>query len=340
MVLCVRTAGETLAFASDLDWVEELAREALHGASGGSPTARPSVRVEIERSRRAFPVARWSPVTRGVWSQGGDVVVPDVGTSGFDLLARLGGDVPTFVFRWRPPPRTRAAGLVLRSRQLLLARAVLVQYPPLWVAAGRGVAPLHAPACTAGGAVLMLSGPAGVGKTTLIADALASGGQAVADNVVTSDGRRCWGLVEPQRIEGAGGHRMPHGRGERVMPNRVDGLEPDRILVLRRADHERSGPGPRVRVAPCPPDRAARNLVAGTWMAGELRRFWPLAATLALASGRGPVQPPVAEVAAQLAARVPAFEVSLRDLAGVRLADLAHLTRAESETQEQEQVPS
>jgi hypothetical protein len=44
-------------------------------------------------------------------------------------------------------------------------------------------------------------------------------------------------------------------------------------------------------------------------MAGELRRFWPLAATLALATGLGPAHPDVSGVAAMLAARLPCAEV-------------------------------
>ena len=46
-------------------------------------------------------------------------------------------------------------------------------------------------------------------------------------------------------------------------------------------------------IRPLSPDEAARALVAGTYMAGELRRFWPFAATLALATGIGPVHPDV-----------------------------------------------
>ena len=44
-------------------------------------------------------------------------------------------------------------------------------------------------------------------------------------------------------------------------------------------------------------------------MAGELRRFWGLAAALAAASGVGPVHPPVATTAAALADRLPCFEL-------------------------------
>jgi hypothetical protein len=46
-------------------------------------------------------------------------------------------------------------------------------------------------------------------------------------------------------------------------------------------------------------------------MAGELRRYWAFAGTLALGTGLGPPHPPVAEVAAALAHRLPAVEITL-----------------------------
>jgi hypothetical protein len=320
MEMTARTAGEVVALSSDLHWVEELGREALHGAIVTAPAARPTMRIEVEKSRAPFSTAGWPLLTRGVPHRAGEVVIPDVCTSGFDLLARVHDEVPTFVFRWRPPLKTRAAAAALRSRQILLVRAALLQYPALWQAGRRGLAPIHAPACTSGETSVLLAGPAGVGKTTLIASALVAGARATGDNLSLSDGRRCWGMVEPQRIEGAGGRRMPHGRGERAMPNRVEHLDPERLLVLRRAD--RGGPGPATRVVSCTAETAARHLVAGTYMAGELRRYWPLAATLTLATGAGPAEPPLSEVARRLSTAMPCYEVQLAGLQGVQLADL------------------
>jgi hypothetical protein len=66
-----------------------------------------------------------------------------------------------------------------------------------------------------------------------------------------------------------------------------------------------------VTTAVVAPDRAGRVLTAGTFMAGELRRYWPFAATLALGTGLGPAQAPVADVAGALASRLPAIEITL-----------------------------
>lgn len=316
MGITVRTASEVVEIDCALPWLDELIREALHGAYGMGGMQRPTMRLEIERSRDAFPIDQWPSLTRGTWHRNGDLVMRDVCTSGFDLLARP-GPVPTFVFRWRPPPRTRAAATALRSRHVLLVRAALLQYPALWFAGRRGVTPLHAPCCTSGDSTVMLAGPAGVGKTTLIAAALAGGSRANGDNLAAADGVRSWGVVEPQRVEGAPGPRMPHGRGEHALPNRIDVAEPDHLFVLRRGD-----PAQPVSVRPCPPEVAARCLVTGTYMAGELRRFWPFAATMAAATGIGPAHPPVGEVAARFAERITCVEVSLPRVAGIHLRDL------------------
>ena len=213
------------------------------------------------------------------------------------------------VARWRPPTRERVASLALRSRFHLLVRAVLLQYPALWQAGLRGRVPLHASGLALDGEVLLLAGPGGVGRTTTVLAAVERGAAACSDNLVVTDGRWLYGLVEPVRIEGGGGRRMAYGRSERTLPGAVASLAPDRILVLRR-DTAAPGTG-AMHVAAIDPDRAARVLTAATYTAGELRRYWAFAATLALGTGRGPAHPAVAQVAAALAARLPAAELVL-----------------------------
>ena len=46
-------------------------------------------------------------------------------------------------------------------------------------------------------------------------------------------------------------------------------------------------------------------------MAGELRRYWAFASTLALGTGVGEIHPRVDEVARTLTARLPCHEVTL-----------------------------
>ena len=169
------TAGERLGIESDLSWVDDLIEESAPGELRRGDAENPSIRVSVESDRRAFDVRGWAVLTRGAWHRAGQVVLRDPCTAGFDLLATIDDGCPSLTFRWRPPRRTRAAAWALRSRFHLLARAVLVQFPALWWAGTRGRAPLHASACTAGGATPLLAGPGGVGKSTLLKWELARG---------------------------------------------------------------------------------------------------------------------------------------------------------------------
>jgi hypothetical protein len=65
-------------------------------------------------------------------------------------------------------------------------------------------------------------------------------------------------------------------------------------------------------------------LITGTYIAGELRRFWPFAATLAAATGLGPPHPPVREIAEAITRRLPCAELILPDEPGPPLRDMLH----------------
>jgi hypothetical protein len=320
MPLTLATAGERLTVLGTPRWLEAVVAEGADRTASETPHAAGAgaggVTVTVEDERAPFDTAGWAPLTRGAVARDGELVAADVCGSGFDLHLRVRAGGPEFTLRWRPAPRALALHRALRSRFHLLARAVLLQYPALWWAGVRGRAPLHAPACTAGAATPLLAGPGGVGKTTLLGRELAAGGVAASDNLSVSDGVAVWGLVEPMRGDGLGGRRMPHGRGEGRMPNRVPELRPDRVVVLRRG----RGDAPVVR--PCTPDTAARALVAGTYVAGELRRYWSYAALLSMATGVGPAHPPVGETAARLAGRLPCVEIVLAQTPGASLAEL------------------
>ena len=216
--------------------------------------------------------------------------------------------------------------MLLAGRFRLLAAQTLLHYPALWWASLRGRAPLHVCVTAGPGGVTMLAGPSGVGKSTLLAAGLRRGETATADNVCACDPRSAFGLVEPLRLDGAGagGPGAPHGRREYPFPARQARLDPDRVVVLRRglpADH-----APAVRQLM--PDEAARELITGTYIAGELRRFWPFAATLALATGLGPAHPNVTGVASALAGRLPCLEIRLASRPSVPLAELLEEVRS------------
>ena len=311
------TAGERLAIRCPQGWI---ARRILEGADGcfvpGPPDA-PTVRVTVEPAREPFPVAGWTRLARDAWCRDGRVMVQDVATSGFDLLAWRDNPVPELVLRWRPPRRTRVAALVLRKRARLLTQAVLLQYPALWAASTRGRVPLHAAALTAGsqGAALLV-GPSGVGKTTLVTEEIAAHGTAVGDNLAVGDGSSVWGVVEPVRSDQAQGRRELHGRRTMHLSGRVPVLDPTVLVVLAR--------GTGYRVEECPPEEASRALVASTYAAGELRRYWGVHALLAMGTGVGPPHPLVSKTAAAFAERLRCLRVELPRVRGERLAE--HLT--------------
>jgi hypothetical protein len=310
------TAGERLGVDCAISWVGKLIEE---GADGGLDTGDPeqaTVRIRVEETRDPFATPGWRPLARGVLVHDRSLVLRNLLSIGFDLRLDVEEGTPLFTFRWRPAARERAMALAMRSRFHLLARSALLRYPALWWAGTRGRAPLHASACTAGDGVALLAGPGGVGKSTLVSNELAAGGRATCDNLCVADGTSAWGVVEPLRVEGGGGRRMPHGRREAAMPSRVPVLEPDRVVVLERSS------AATATVRPCDQPAAVRSLVTGTYMAQELRRYWAFAATLAAGTGIGPPHPPVAEVAATFAGRLPATLITLPSRPGPGLREL------------------
>jgi hypothetical protein len=296
--------------------VWDLLAEGSAGQLRTFETQDPSVRVTVETTRRPFDTSGWPLLTRGAWARDREVVMQNVCTSGFDLHLRATPGQAEFSFRWRPPRRDRAASLLLRSRFHLLARAALVQYPALWWAGTRGRAPLHASACTVGSSIPLLTAPSGVGRSTLVLEQVAAGECATDDNLGVGDGTTVWGLAEPLRVEGGSGRRMPHGRREAAMPGRVAALVPDCVVVLER------GGSNQASLTPCGIARAARSLATSTYMAGELRRYWAFAATLAAGTGVGPGCSPVAEVASAFASRLPCLSLAFARTGGVALAQL------------------
>jgi hypothetical protein len=298
----VTTGGETVVYASELAGVTELIRECADGTDSQGESKAGTVEISIEADRRAFPTQGWRMLSRDAWERDGTVVIRDVCTSGFDVSVHVVDATPHFAFRRRPPLRTRALELADRSRALLLQRSVLLTYPAMWWASTRGRAPLHAACVSSGDAAPLLVGPSGSGKTTVVTRNAAAGGSSVSDNLLVADGITAWSVVEPIRTDDGAGRPMPHGRREGHLPRRLPWLIPDRLLVLRRGDQ------PSVRS--CPPDEAARWLVASTYAAGELRRFWGFAALLSMGIPEVPAHPPVARVADLFARSLQCMEVT------------------------------
>ena len=120
---------------------------------------------------------------------------------------------------------------------------------------------------------------------------LERGAVATSDNLCVSDGRTAWGLLEPRRVpagEGGSkqGRRMPHDRREVPWHGPSGRARPRNWFSFSNAAAAKT-----TTSAPCDPDEAAKSLVAGTYMAGELRRYWAFASTLALGTGVGDIHP-------------------------------------------------
>jgi len=313
----VTTGGETLEIADGAPaWIAALIQETVGGA-GAAATGTPTVRLVAEATTAPFSRQGMHVLTRGSFGDGARVLLLDACSSGFDLLAEVEGEVLTVRARYRPAARTKAANLLLSSRFRLLAGQTLVHYPVLWRSGWRGRVPLHVSVVGNAGRTVLLAGPGGVGKSTFVRRAIALGARATADNLCCADpGGICHGIAEPMRTDAAdaAGRATSHGRVSAPFDGRIAALEPDRLVVLTR--------GAKTEIGPIEPVEAARVLVAGTYAGGELRRYWAMAATLALGTGRGPAHPAITEVARAYARDLPCLRVSIADGESVGIEEL------------------
>lgn len=317
----LRTAGYVVEVQSQ----SESLYHSIIAATGSSRLDAPvgsgpaDVTLVLEASRERFDVRGFELLTRGVWVNASrETVIEDLGGSGFTQAWSVEDGRLIVRTRWSPSWLAMGAATALPSRFRTLRAQVLLHYPVLWWASVNGLAPLHVSVLQVDGVVVLLAGPGGVGKSTLVARELSTGATATCDNLAVSAGFVVRGIYEPLRLpSGLGlsrsGARTTHGRRESAWSGRVPSLTPDLVVVVRRGD------GAKREVHPISAEQAQRTLVAGTYSAGELRRFWPLAAILALATREGPVHPPVENVAATLTSRLPCFELEVTALAGKRL---------------------
>ena len=318
------TAGEHLGVDCAVPRLAALLDAGTGGELEEAPVADETLHLEVQADHRPFGRDGWTVIGRGAWAIPPCALITDACSSGFDLLVEPRGRTLHVTARYRPRPATRGANVLLGSRFRLLAAQTLVHYPALWWASQHGRVPLHVSVTSGAGGVTMIAGPSGVGKSTMLSAGLPHGEIATADNVCACDSRTAYGLVEPLRIEGGpAAPAAPHGRREVPLTGRVPCLDPDRLVVLGRA-----AAGEKTTVRPLSPAEAARALVAGTYMAGELRRFWPLAATLALATGIGPAHPDVSGIATALAARLPCIDVRVAHGSPAPIGELLRMAGA------------
>jgi hypothetical protein len=201
----LRTPQRAAELTCAVPWIADILTEGTAYQLTVADGTTPDVRVTVERGS-GVRRHRLAGATRGAWCRRGQVVIGDACSSGLDLQVTAGEPSLDVVARWRPSGRERAAAAVLRARARLLLRAVLLQYPALWRSQQRGRAPLHASVCSlgpaegSGGQTVMLAGPGGIGKSTLVHGELLSGAACTCDNLCVSDGQYAWGVVEPLRL--------------------------------------------------------------------------------------------------------------------------------------------
>lgn len=305
------------------------------GGQGGDDAA-PDIRVRVESSTAPFRLPDLGPVTRGATGDGSRVILTDACGSGLDLLVEPSPGLLSITARPRPAARHRALRLAAPARTELLWRAALLQYPALWWAGVRyDAVPLHVSAARIGRVGVVVAGPGGVGKSTLLHGLARDDGIPVSDNLCTYDGNLLHGLPEPVRVEAGPGrrgrhplhrNRMPYGRVEQPWSVREPVLLPSLVLVLRR------GNDARTTVRPVSDEMAARALTAGTYAAGELRRYWSFAATLALGTGLGPAHPAVDGEARGLARQASCAEVVLASRPDAALAEIVEMAHSRVST--------
>ena len=315
----LHTAGQRVT----IEGRDDAVRKVLSATGEAETTCAdpPNLVISLEQSRERFDTRGSEPITRGVWAtHRREAIIESVGGSGFSQLWAIDEDGVRVISRWTPSTKEAAAARLLPARHHALTGQVLVHYPALWLAMQRGLAPLHVSVVEINGVAVLLAGPGGVGKSSLVSRELAGGSRATCDNLAACDGTTAYGLAEPLRLPAelsdATGRKTFHGRREHGWATRMRALRPQLIVVLRRGLQT----DPRIRHIS--EGRATRAVVAGTYAAGELRRFWPTAAVLAMATGCGPAHPPIEEVAATFAARLPCLELELGRKPGAGLAEL------------------
>ncbi|HVL90651.1 MAG TPA: hypothetical protein VM841_10510 [Actinomycetota bacterium] len=311
----IETAGERIRFDVAIGWVADLVEE-----STGSPLAPGSgdetLRVVVERDRKPFP-GDWDEAGRALARRDREVVIRNAAQSGFDLLVHAWHSPPELIFRWRPGIELRAFR-AFPARWRLRLGAMLTQYPALWRASTAARPPLHAACVRIDQGTALVVGMPGAGTSTVLAAEMAAGALPITDNLCVADARTVWGVAEPFRIEPWAVPddviALPTTRGRMsVVPEtRLPSARPDVVVLLER--------GRETRVREADPAELARLMVTSTYACGELRRFWPLAATLAMTTGYGPALPPVLPVARALVDRLPCVGVALAR-PGIRLSD-------------------
>mgnify|MGYP003693713681 CR=1 FL=1 len=301
------TAGERLAIECSLPWVTELIAEAREWRAQGvrrrwarrSPCG--SRRIDSPSTRAGGTCSRAEPALRA-----GELVVENACTAGFDLHLRCTPDRAVFTYRWRPPARDRSS-----SSDLAVAIPSSCKRDPHSISrplVGRDAGPSSAARVGVRGRSRDAAHNCSEWRRSFHPRSWRScgaGGRATGDNLGVGDGSTLWGYSSRSgsRAGTDAGCRMGATRSRSRTASRR--LVPDSVIVLERGDTPTTPPSPLAVLKP----QRARWLRARTWPASY--GGTGLAAMLAQATGLGPAHPPVLEVAAAFAGKLPRFSLAL-----------------------------
>ena len=227
-------------------WVADLIAEGAAGELRAIRDCDRRRRVRVQRRARPQPSTTRglaSCSTRGAWRRDGEVVLENACTAGFDLHLRCtaaarGVHLPLAAARPRPRRGARPAVALPPARSRGARCSTRRSGGRVRAAARRCTRP---PASA--GARQRCSSPrrAASAARRCILGELEAGGRATGDNLAVGDGTTVWGLVEPLRVEGGGGRRMPHGRQRgaacAAASTALDARQPRRPGARRRDEH-------------------------------------------------------------------------------------------------------
>lgn len=208
----------------------------------------------------------------------------------------------------------------LRRRRFTTLLYYLVYYPCFWwLERERDLHPIHAAGVDVGRGVIVLAGPSGVGKSTLVAGVASSpAARLLSDTFLLHQGQHVYAVPEPLLLDGwsrdwlgaateslrAIRHRYSLGRnGFLWRSDRLsDGGDVGLLLFPERA--------PRHYLRALTPEQACGRMRAGDLIVNDLRRYWAFAAATELLDPTPVVHAREVNLA-RLVAVTPTYEIGL-----------------------------
>lgn len=360
--IAVQLAGVSATLSSDFAPFIEYAREHVAPLQA-APTFTPQVRARLTWHEGAPPrtpeivaaFVGWNRVDRDLYRRGNQLAwfrIDDFP----DLHLRLEWDGNQLVVEGdyyhrlsKTPSRDWLSRMLYRRRLPTLRRRrfttliyYLTYYPVFWWLEHHGHGhPIHAGGVERPGGIVVLAGPSGVGKSTLVTG-LASDDNArmLSDTFLVHKGAAVRGVPEPLLLDQwsrnwLGAHASLLQPVRHIYSLHRDGFHwPDRLLASGGDARVLIFPqrAPSHYITPLAPSSAQGRIRAGDLIVNDVRRYWAYASILELLDPSPLVQAREQSLAA-LVSSVPAFEVGLTtDVARTEIAAMIDRLLAESAT--------